>query len=223
MTDHLDFTDALAADAEIDSLRAELLSAGLLPDLPPEYEPTEATAEAMFQRVLLAGLAETTRATARRKRARVTQSLFGLAATALVGAVVVVPMMRGGVDEADFMPTSDGGGIDEGYETSWIETDGDPYSRAAVPAGGELDTGWFETYGTIIHDGGCLLVLGDDGQLLLPVHTRSETPVMLSTDHIGARVLVSLAPGSVGSDTLIPEGCEGRTDLGAVTVLEFRP
>ena len=226
---------ALRAEREIAALRAELRAGGLLPGLPAAHEPTEESADAMLRRVLasrvplvddpLAALAaaataddEVARARerltarqaadARRRRATVTRTLFGLAATAAVGAVVVLPMMarpeadsaaEAGAtpEEAAYQPIQPmGEGLDDGGLA--------PRGPADLPTQADLAP----LVGVVVDQDGCLAVLQDEtGTVFIPVDAAGAT--VREELRAGERVSVQPAPETdLLGETTPPPGCD---------------
>ncbi len=238
MTDHTDPRITDGGEREIDALRAELRDAGLLPDLPRAYEPTAASADAMLARVLasqvpvveepLPAVADDTAdeaadevagtvrklSDARRRRTTLTQTLFGLAATVLVAAVIVVPAVTqsggGEADSAGAMPES---AADESAEG--IVPMGEGLIATSAPAipslrdAGPEPTALPPLVGTVVDIDGCLAVQDDaTGTIYVPVETATSGPIRADLVP-GARVSLAYAENAdLQEDTNVPAPCD---------------
>jgi len=222
MTDRPHGTPGDDAEREIAALRAELRAGGLLPGLPAAHEPTEASAEAMLRRVLASNvplvdtpvdepvdeLSARRAADARRRRTTVTRTLFGLAATVLVGAAIVVPMMsQGGAD------TTAESTADTATETAFegIQPAGDGLDSGVLTPRGFDDappSGLAPLVGVVIDRGGCLAVRQEEtGTVYIPVDAAGAT--VREQLRAGERVAVQpAAETDVLGETDVPPGCD---------------
>ncbi len=237
MTDHTDPRITDEGERELAALRAELRDAGLLPDLPAAYEPTAASADAMLARVLASQVpvveeplpavaddsadeavdevAGTVRrlSDARRRRTTLTQTLFGLAATVLVAAVIVVPVVTQGEGAAD----SAAGGVSEsadvapesiapmGERLAPAEAPTSPFHLGATPAAEALPP----LVGTVVDLDGCLAVQDDaTGTVYVPVETETSGPIRNDLTP-GTRVSLDYATDAdLLEDTYVPASCD---------------
>ncbi|MCL1900419.1 MAG: hypothetical protein FWG11_07935 [Promicromonosporaceae bacterium] len=271
--------EAAAADREIAALRAEMLASGLLPDLPAAAEPTAASAATMLARVLgtrgatppavasatllqpapPAGISggevpiDVAALVSRRRRANITKALFGLAATVLVGAVLVVPALRGDdtapASELAFEP-ADGalrsyvGASDDAEDAAFEEAPAaDAWPEAPEAAPGDRDAnmaqrepeeapgggGWPVTLDGVVIRHGDLAFVQDltSGECFLPQAgpgNASDLADLFGPSGLAAGQQVSMTGIPHGPSAVHPPGCAaGALDLYDIQVLHVEP